>query len=38
MENIFIQINFPIGQKYFPQKLKMRHISPHLDHVVIIYT
>ena len=26
------QINFPNIQKCFPQKLKMGHISPYIDH------
>ena len=31
------QINFPIVKKCFLQKLNMRHISPHIDDVGIIY-
>ena len=27
---LFNQVNFPIGQKCFPQKLKMGHNSPHI--------
>ena len=31
------QINFLIGQECFLQKLKIGHISPHIDHVDKIY-
>ena len=31
------QTNRLIGQKIFLQKLKMGNISPHMDHVGVIY-